>query len=179
MGKHLRFNAEAAVDGFREHIIRTADALLEEYYNEVQAKLNKGKNDIEKLSKNEVNMIRRQVIGGASAIMESYGTGSQMDKNNPFLEAYKRSDMWNPLRTNDNAIRGRSKGEYTNIYGKQRVSKGSMAGLDIEYRHKPQIPTRAFQDAEIWFFKGNRVRTKLKEAIPQYFKTINKYFSYG
>ena len=34
------------------------------------------------------DIFTRQIIGGAYAVMDSYGTGSEMDDDNPFLSQY-------------------------------------------------------------------------------------------
>lgn len=181
MGKSLRLNAEAALQGLYKEIQACADSLLEEYYNEVQTKLktNAAKADIAKMSDDEEKTIRRKVIAGAEAIMDSYGTGSAMDTSNPFLSEYKNSLMWNTLRSADNAITGRPAGEYTNIYGETQHSTGGSAGVNLEWKYHPQTPSYAFQEAEIWFFKGDRVQIRLNEAISQFFKSIGRYFTFG
>lgn len=46
-----------------------------------------------------------------SAFLDNYGTGSKMDKNNPFLDEYKRSNYFNTLRPDSMAVVARRKGE--------------------------------------------------------------------
>lgn len=177
--KSLHFNSSRAIADFKIKIEKTADDLLNEYYAEVHNKLNtsNAKKSIKKLSINEEKYLKRQVIAGASAIMDSYGTGSKMDTSNPFLSAYKSSDLWNDLRTG-NTIVGRKKGTYKNIYGATDYSSGKMAGKNIENISKPRSPSYAFQNAETWFFKGNRINEVLNLVIGEFCRGMYKYFEF-
>lgn len=176
--KTLRFNAERCFSDLKTKIMQTADDLLNEYYAEIYNKLNtiQGKRDLEKLAENQEMYLKRKVIGYANAIMDSYGTGSQMDTSNPFLSEYKNSDIWNDLRTG-NAIVGRSKGRYKNIYGSIRYSTGSMAGKNIENRIKPRSPSYAFQHAQLWFTR-ERINKVLNIVIREFIKGMYKYFEF-
>lgn len=176
--KTLHFDSGRCYADFRAKIIQTADDLLNEYYAEIYNKLQtvSGKRDLEKLSENQEAYLKRKVIGYANAIMDSYGTGSQMDTSNPFLSEYKNSDIWNDLRTG-NAIVGRSKGRYKNIYGSIRYSTGSMAGKNIENRIKPRSPSYAFQHAQLWFTR-ERINKVLNIVIREFIKGMYKYFEF-
>ena len=177
--KQLHFNSSRAIADFKSKMIMVADDLINEYYAEVYNKLrtNSGKGSLDKLSENQENYLRRKVIGYAMAIMDSYGTGSKMDKNNPFLNEYMNSSLWNDLRTGYE-ITGRKKGTYKNIYGATDYSSGSMAGENVESIAKPTTPSYAFQNAEIWFFQGGRTKQVLNLVIGEYCRGMYKYFEY-
>lgn len=178
--KRLRFNKSRALSAYRKAIKKAADQLLEEFYNEISGKMNssEGRSDLSRMSRNEEKIFVRMVIGQADAIMDSYGTGSKMDTHyNAALEAYKNSDLYNPART-DKTIVGRPKGTYTNIYGEQQQSSGKREGMPVEGFYKPVSPSYAFQRAEVWFFKGNRVSEVLTMYINEWIQGMGQYFDF-
>mgnify|MGYP003498757091 FL=1 len=177
--KTLKFNSAKAIEGFKTAILKATDQILEEYYNEIYSKMKtqKAKEGLTKMSETEENLIRIKIIGDANAIMDSYGTGSTMDKNNPYLQEYMNSELWNDLRQGY-AIVGRAEGDYTNIYGNTAYSSGRMAGENVESVVHTRKPSYAFQNAEIWIEKGNRPKELLIDAIREYFSTIHFYFEY-
>lgn len=163
----LTFDSRAAFNGLREEIIKMADMLIDEYYNEIQYGMDtpEGRESLELgLSKDDRTLIHREIIGGAWAIIDSFGTGSKMDTSNPFLTEYKQSALWNPER-HTNTIVGRPKGSYTNIFGETKESSGKMAGLYIEHIVDVKTPSMAFQNAWRWMQAGNRVGKRLQECI--------------
>ena len=91
--KTLKFNSAKAIEGFKTAILKATDRILEEYYNEIYSKMKtqKAKEGLTKMSETEENLIRIKIIGDANAIMDSYGTGSTMDKNNPYLQEYNHA----------------------------------------------------------------------------------------
>lgn len=177
--KQLHFNSSRAMADFKIKMEKTADDLIEEYYAEVHNTLRttSAKRDLIKLSENQENYLKRKVIGYAMSIMDSYGTGSKMDKNNPFLSEYMNSSLWNDLRSGY-AITGRKKGTYKNIYGATDYSSGKMAGENVESIAKPITPSYAFQNAEIWFFQGGRIDKVLNIVIKDYVCGMYKYFEF-
>ncbi len=177
--KTLHFNSARAIEGFKEKMKSTANDLLNEYYAEIhnQMRTTSGRGGLEKLTEIEENIIKCRVIGNARSIMDSYGTGSAMDKDNPYLDEYMNSELWNDLRSGY-AIVGRSQGQYKNIYGATDYSTGSMAGSDVESITGVQQPSYAFQNAETWFFGGSRVNEILSLVIREYFRGIVQYFEY-
>lgn len=177
--KTLKFNSAKAIEGFKQAITKAADDILTEYYAEIYAKMKtqKGKDGLDIMTETEENILKMKIIGDANAIMDSYGTGSEMDKNNPYLQEYMNSDLWNDLRQGY-AIVGRREGEYKNIYGDTDYSSGKMAGSDVEEVVHTRKPSYAFQNAKIWIENGNRPKELLIIAIKNYFSTIFKYFEY-
>lgn len=182
--KRLHFNSSSAGQDLLQAINKAADNLIREYYSEVYSRLNtlKGKAALEILSENEESLIKRKIIGYADAVMDSFGTGSKLDKNNPELNTYMNSEYWNRLRQGYTIV-GREKGTYTDIYGKTEYSSGTMAGTDLETTGivKAKEPSYAFQQADTWFFGGNRTIEVLNAAIRKFFTPYNmaKYFTFG
>lgn len=178
--KRLRFNRTKAMSGYRRAIRKAADQLLTELYDEIYNKMStsEGKSDIERMTANEEKLFKRMVIGYAHAIMDSYGTGSKMDTHyNEGLEEYRKSSLYNPSRSGKTIV-GRPKGSYTNIFGETVTSTGKREGKSVEGFYEPQAPSYAFQRAETWFFKGNRVNEVLTYHINEYIKGMSQYFEY-
>lgn len=177
--KRLRFNSAKAIQGFKDTIRKAADDVLTEYYSEIYTKLKtqSGKDGLSLMTEEEENRFKMQIIGNANAIMDSYGTGSSMDKSNPYLQEYMNSELWNDLRQGY-AIVGRAEGEYTNIYGDTAYSSGKMAGSDVEHITHTRQPSYAFQNAEIWIKGGNRADEIISLAIKSYFSDISRYFDF-
>jgi hypothetical protein len=113
-------------------------------------------------------------------LADSYGTGSLMLDNNPGLAEYKRNrKMWNPARTGKRIV-GRPAGNYVDVFGRRRHSKGSLAGKPIEnmrFRGKraikdyfiaPTHPSYAIQMAEEWLY-----RTYLPNAYKLAIQNVN------
>lgn len=176
----LKFDLARAKYDFYTAVSRAATKCLEEMYSDIYRELatENGRNDLEKLSKNEERYFTRQIIGGAYAVMDSYGTGSEMDDDNPFLSQYINSSLWNPARINYD-ISGRPKGFYINILGRKRYSSGRKAGRSLEDRFSPQKPSFAFQRAEKWYFaKQSRVNEILTEYIDKYIDGMANYLEY-
>lgn len=174
----LRFDSKSCSDGLYKAIQKTADLLIEEYEAEIKQGMNttKGAENVNiGLSNDDRKRLHREVVGGALAIMDSYGRGSLMDKSNPFLADYMSSELFNPLRQGY-AIVGREAGDYTNIFGEQAQSSGAFAGSDIERVVRPIAPSKAFQQALIWFKAGNRIDKRLQECIRSF--DYSKYFVY-
>lgn len=177
---HLRFNSSAAAGGLRQAVNRAADKCLEDFYTEIENKMNTsvGKADLQRMSENEENIFRRRVIGQAHAIIDSYGKGSLMDTTNPFWSQYRHSPLWNPRR-NSSTIVGRPKGYYINIFGRKVWSSGRKAGLNVEEKIKPQSPSYAFQQAEIWWCtSGGHITEILNAEISQWLRTAYQYFDF-
>lgn len=176
----LTFDYSKAAAGYKTAVQRAADKLLEDLYEEINGKMetSEGKKDLQKMTENEERIFRRKVIGCADAIMDSYGTGSEMDKTNPFYMSYRHSSLWNVSRRGTAAIVGRHKGFYINIYGQKRYSTGRREGVNIEDYYKPISPSYAFQRAETWFTKGSKVNEVLSLYLSEYVKGMYQYFDY-
>lgn len=178
----LTFNSARAAAGYKKAVQNAADQLLKDLYEEISQRLNtsEGKKDLQKMTENEEMIFRRKVIGCADAIMDSYGTGSEMDKTNPFYNAYRHSSLWNVSKRGTVAIVGRHKGFYIDIYGRKRYSTGRRETENIEDYYEPISPSYAFQRAETWFTKGNgsKVNEVLSRYLAEYIKGMHQYFDY-
>ena len=93
---------------------------------------------VSQLAVETTNILYYQFTGGADFIMDEWGTGSSMDKDNPALDAYRKSIYWNKLRDKDPnfPIMTRDKklykdGMYTTVYGTERPA-GNRGGINIE-----------------------------------------------
>jgi hypothetical protein len=114
------------------------------------------------------NVIIASIVGGPWAVLDEWGYGSLMDPNNPALEDYKSSGMWNPARR-DNKIRSRPKQPgQTDIFGNSVDGRGK-GGHDLEADGKvqPQPPSHALQTASRWMANG-----RMKEVIQNTIKTF-------
>jgi len=119
------------------------------------------------------NVILASIAGGAWAVMDEFGTGSLMDMNNPALNDYKNSELWNPART-DTIIRTRPAGTYTNIFGETRVGHGK-GGFDLEQKggiYSPTPPSHAIENALRWM-ANDRFAEKIRNTI--YYFPFRKY----
>lgn len=111
------------------------------------------------------NVISAEISGGPWAAMDEFGTGSLMQRDNPYLERYKNSNMWNPARK-DYVIRTRpnSPGQY-DIFGNPVNGRGD-GGVDLETLKvvKPQPPSKAIQTAMRWMQNG-RMKKVIQNTI--------------
>jgi hypothetical protein len=119
--------------------------------------------------KSVANTIAIIVTGGAYVAMDNYGKGSLMDKDNPALDAYANSSLWNPLRP-DYFIRGRPPGTYQNIFGDMTETSGKRAGKIIERETGPFAPippSHALEKAARWLANGE-VQHIIKTTIEEF-----------
>jgi len=179
--KFLRFNSSACFNDLYQEISKTADILIAEYEAEIRQGMYtpQGAESIHLgISTDDKKLLHREVVGGAWAIIDSYGTGSKMDKNNPFYEEYKQSSYYNPARYGDQIV-GRPEGEYENIFGEEEYSSGKNEGKNLEgYYSKSVIaPSKAFQNALIWFKAGNRISKRIKQCVSSF--NFTRYFTNG
>lgn len=115
--------------------------------------------DVEAELHRESNTIIAYLKANPVVIADSYGTGSLMLDNIPGFQEYRNDkNRWNSVRTGKTIV-GRPKGEYTDIFGNKRSSRGSMEGLDVEGlelwngdKIEPVSPSYALQDAEKFLY---------------------------
>jgi len=104
------------------------------------------------------NFITAQVVGGAYAAMDEMGTGSLLDKSNPALPEYMKSEMWNPYRgkhgSDDTAIRTRVPGGIDIFGNPVKGSKNPGINLEAAGKVTPQVPSHALQTAAKWMCVG-------------------------
>lgn len=182
----LKFDYQRATSDLIQLLTKTCDELIEEFYDDARKYLTqRAKNDIEidhaTLQMGETN-IRAAVAFKGYALLESFGKGSQMDMDNPYLDEYMQSDLWNPLRTGPTIV-GRSAGEYTDFFGNKAYSTGNKAGQPVESEHgrvRSRKPSYSIQNAEKWFLDSNgKVERKLDLVMDEFIDRMDKYFIYG
>lgn len=124
------------------------------------------KAEVDKAIQNESKKIVVFLKANAVALADSYGVGSLMTSDNPGLQEYMNSDRWNKARSGKTIV-GRKEGYYTDIFGRQRHSSGTMEGKPLEGRRvytkkndeendyyiSPSNPSYALQMAEQWLYK--------------------------
>ena len=177
--KSIKFNPNKMYDDFYNMIIDVANKATNDFWSEAKSGL-KFSNDTEMdKAKSELKgHITARVIFNALAILESYGTGSKMDKSNPALGEYFQSKLINRLRQGYEIV-GREYGQYTDIFGREVVSSGTMAGSSVEHIFPPKEPSYVIQNAEKWLKQGGRINRLLNDNIKLFFKNSSKYFTYG
>lgn len=129
-------------------LIRETDECLKQFMQEAKMGLSaKGKQatDIDEATVNAAEHIVATGKFYADAIIDSFGRGSLAD-DTYWLE-YMGSPYWNPARFGK-TIQGRPEGEYTDMWGVDRYSSGSMDGVNIEHFLKPLAGTKSIQAEE-------------------------------
>jgi len=161
----MRFNVEALDLELRQRCAEALNQALDELFYDTLFSVNlpEAMTDYERTAITEevVGVLSGSLIGGAWAVMDEWGTGSLMDLQNPFLDDYWNSDLWNPARR-DTAIRTRPEGEYTDIFGERQYAKGNNPGFNLERvqnrPNPPKIlltpPSHAMQMAIGWLRAG-------------------------
>lgn len=117
-----------------------------------------------------------EIIGGAYATMDEWGTGSKMDLSNPALGDYMSSELWNKYRYGS-PIRTRERGPYTNIFGKQDESHATRPGVNLEElaRNHPERdikitviePSHALQ-SEMNYMKAGRFEEIMMNVMAEF-----------
>lgn len=165
----VKFDTNALLLALQKHIVVTLKLIQTEYLKEVQSHM-LTKQGADSLTAEEIEVlgsfITANVIGGAWAAMDNYGTGSRMALDNPALEDYMNSPLWNRARK-DIARRGRPKGHFMDIFGIEREYSGEMEGVDLERLARqgilpksflPTPPSRAIETAAAWMKMGRLQR---------------------
>lgn len=182
----LKFNKELAAAHLRRDFIVALTILQKELLEEARQDMrtSEGANDLTFEDIKEVaGVIVAQIVGGPWATIDEFGTGSLMDPDNPFLDEYRNSELWNPAR-HDNIIRGRPKGRQKTMFG-ERYFKGNAPGVNLERlaragvideKYLPQRPSKAIRTAFRWMQQGRfqKIIMDVLQAFPWY-----KYFTDG
>jgi len=167
----IRFDADRAMVAFQKHLTTYFLAIREELLNDAKATMltPEGRMD---LSVGDIKIITgyisSSVIGGAWATMDEWGTGSWMDRNNPYLDEYRRSAMWNPARKVPQIVSRPNQPGQIDIFGRTVNGKG-RGGVDLEKAGvvEPQAPSHAMQNAFRWMANG-RFQWYLQKAITSF-----------
>jgi hypothetical protein len=173
----FKFDSIAAKVALEKKLYEALLNLQEEALKDAQTKM-KTPRGAKGLNKEEIkkvaSILTGEIIGNAWSVLDEFGKGSLMDRDNPALDDYINSDFWNPLRdTNDLAVRGRPKGSYIDFFGNKRESSGRLAGVNLEALAEqgklpqsflPQYPSHALRDAIRWIGAG-RIQKILSNVI--------------
>lgn len=187
----LKLDYDKCYNALIEKLVILADSLIDEMYQQSTEQMTSGEKDsVEKETAQFIEgRIRGQIIYGALALMKSFGTGSQMDRNNPYLQAYMNSPKWNPLRSKTAlTIVGRSAdggNEYENIFDKpgekSGYTTGKMAGLNLEKKIKPKTPTNTIIRMEQDYIRGTKTKvdTELTRVLKEFFENDFRKYLYN
>lgn len=111
------------------------------------------------------NYYSAKIIGGAYAAMDEWGIGSLMAlEENPALEDYKKSEIWNPARKGDGIV-GRPEGRYTNIFGETQYSSGRKEGELLEEKYPPSPPSFAIETALRWMVTDGTLDNEIQNIV--------------
>jgi hypothetical protein len=176
----LKFNSDACFKAFIERIVKLADKLIAEMYDDSTEDMKESeKKSIDtEYAQYAEGVIKAQIIYGALAIMRSYGTGSAMDKSNPALDKYMTSEYWNPARIGYEIV-GRPYGEYTNILNEPKFSMGWDLDVNLEKKFKPIQPTDSIKKMEQRYISNQytKVDSEFQRVAREFFETeMHKYF---
>ncbi len=154
----LKFDSQGMFDDIvQEVLIPSANEAMQRVYNDIESGLTNNSTGYKRKSDSsdvqiyeaKINSVRSQIVTSVSsygwALVESYGTGTNVDMSNEELKDYINSNLWNPLRSGWPIV-GRPKGEYKNFFGENAESSGSKAG---QFTGNPgRKPNYAIQNAE-------------------------------
>ncbi len=161
----ITFDSVACVNALRTELIICMKQIQQELLSDAKSGMltPQGKESLSADDITEVaNVIIAGITGGAWAAMDEHGTGSLMDTDNPALDDYKNSPLWNPFR-NDTSIRSRKRGSYTNIFGEQVNSRSNVGGINLEPKggaFAPKPASHAIETAMKWMATGS-----MQEAV--------------
>lgn len=176
--KKLSLDYERMSIDFINMIIDVANKSADDFWKDTKSGLKfSSDSEMESAKLESKGHITARVIFNALAILESYGTGSKMDKSNPALNEYFQSKFINPLRQGYEIV-GRPYGQYTDIFGREQISSGSMAGTSVENIFPAKEPSYSIQNAEKWLKQGGRINRLLNDKIKLFFSKSGKYFTY-
>ena len=180
----LTFDSERFIKAYTDYVSEIAFELALETAEEIRTRSSSSKAP-EEVNAMAVEIINNEIIAtvksGINVILKSYGTGSKMDKTNPFLEKYEESQYWNTLRDKTTkAVYGRKYGEYTNIFDEKKFSSGSFQGQNLEETsdYKPIIPDNSIKNSEKIIFTSRinmrldeKTKTWIEKNAPRFFST--------
>lgn len=167
----LKFDSKKCIYMLKSELAIALESLRNEFVNEVESHMmtSKGREDIFADAVSIMSdYISTEIVAGPWAIMDSFGTGSLMDKSNPALVDYMQSILWNKYRGSDPTIRSRQRGYYINIFGDTVYSRSNVPGIDLEKKggkYSPTPPSKALQTALRWMIQGDRINKTIRKVI--------------
>lgn len=167
----LKFNSKQCIYFLKSELALALESLRDEYVREVESHMmtSEGREDIyADAVKIMADYISTEIVAGPWAVMDSFGTGSLMDKSNPALFDYMQSVLWNKYRGSDPTIRSRERGYYINIFGEVVYSRSNVPGIDLEKKggkYAPTPPSKALQTALRWMIQSDRINKIIKKVI--------------
>lgn len=189
------FDSASFYNDLLSYLVGLVNEISQEVYQDIQNGMNneRAKQDVESDpaviegstdysggSKSGYEFINARIWSYAFAVMDSYGTGINMDKSSPYLSQYKGSSLWNPARKGAQIV-GRKKGSYTDIFGENAYSAGHYEGKAIPYSNNI-LPSRAIQRQEDWIMKDGetKIERRIKTFVDQFIaENVHKYFRSG
>lgn len=166
--KMLKFNSTACFEALKTEIKIAIVKLQKIFLEEAKSGMRtpEGAESLELWNIEELtNYFSAQIIGGAYAVMDNYGTGSKMSlEENPALDDYKNSELWNPARKGDGIV-GRPKGSYTNIFGETQYSSGRKEGELLEIKYPPSPPSFAIETALRWIVADGTLQKEINNIV--------------
>lgn len=191
MPKVLRLNIAQIKSDYADAMSAALDTIGYGYMQSVinQMRTQAGASGVTVESEDKDERMIRKIIGNAFSVLDSWGSGSLMATDNPALQDYMNSDLWNPARSKNPGapITGRPEGKYTDIFGEPAYSSGAMEGLNLEQMPnspiKPQAPSGAFQDTDSWFVAENTMVEVVQEKTREFFNGVlrnsARYWRFG
>lgn len=175
----IRFDYDGCIRELKKYLalalIKQRDEFLAEAKSHMQTpeganSLNIG--ELEELA----GWLALEIVGGAWAAMDNYGTGSRMDTDNPFFSQYFQSELWHEFRQ-DTRIVSRAAGWYRNIFGEMQESKAPHPGYDLERAVQEEgknipltllYPSHALETTARWMVSEGRVAQPIRTVLEMF-----------
>lgn len=178
----LRFDSESFALDLCKSLTNAADEIMQHFLQDAKSRMKSNDYELDEATFDEVSKkINATCTFYAKAIIESYGTGSEMDMSNEALSDYigNVEQGWNPLRTGTTIV-GRKEGFYINFLGERAYSKGTMAGKSVEAIIPARKPSYAIQHAEkkldAGLKQGGYAHNILNRYISEFLTNTSQYF---
>lgn len=217
----LRFNGEQFYTDLRERLVEAMNKSVTRFFNEATFRMSaeaKADSDLE-LAKIEgitdyfdphnkgsaaEEYINARCKFYADAIVESFGIGSKADMGmSSYWDDYEKSEFFNEARRakRTNAILGRKKGPYKDLWGRPAESSGKKEGQLLESKTgrprkwkdektgkwiklEPKYGNFKIQQAEAWVIKNGEtyveraIETAVEKFLIEMQQNSSKYFYY-
>ena len=154
---------DEAINKAIDEVAPTIVKIIKSEYSHYPASLGKADvNTVKKIAKEEIELVFNAI--GQRALILEYGRGSSMDRDNPALDEYMRSDVFNRNRIGLE-IRTRPKGVYYDLDGNPHVSHTNV-NRDLEKtdnsKYAPLKPEHI-------------VREAIKQNLKKIMETVSDY----